>query len=574
MRTSAHVAIAIACALSFARVGIAQTVRGTVVSESGAAVSGVVLLLVDSAGATARRTLSDERGAFVLAAPAPGRYGLRTLRIGFRPAELGPFVLRAGRDTAVRITLRAAPVSLARVVVTARRGACGARTDSATAAAALWNAVRSALEAQEATASAHRYEMRFVSRERRYDADGTTLRDASRAERQGATQRAFASLSADSLALLGYVTPANLVTSAGVEFRGPDALVLLSERFAHDHCFDVVASSDPEQRLVGLAFRPARSTAPGTRADVRGTLWIDRLTSELRRIEFAYEGLPAEARRIARGRVEYLRLPTGGWIIRDWEIRMPVLRDASVRRQQSLMGPTELVRRVEVDAVHAAGGAVIDVLAGGRMVWTARTARLAGVVRGVAPSPALRVTLTHVEGGSPRHAGVDATGRFVIDSIEPDAHRLLISGDPVDSLGLAADTVRVTPRDGATTSVELRAATPHAAAARLCGRAARDTSERAIVGRVLAASGAPRTDALVRASYLARARIVADRQLVGEMEKGETRTGDGGRLLLCGLPPDRPIELRVTTRDGASVTTSLRLRPERGYEVVELRVGR
>ena len=165
-------------------------------------------------------------------------------------------------------------------------------------------------------------------------------------------------------------------------------------------------------------------------------------------------------------------------------------------------------------------------------------------------------------------------GRFLIDSIEPGAHRLVIAGDPVDSLGLAADTVRATARDGATTEVELRAPDPHAVTARLCGHAVRDTSERAIVGRVLAASGVPRADAVVRASYLARARIVAGSQLVGETEKGEVRTGDAGRFLLCGLPPDRPIELRVTTRDGATSAATLRLRAERGYEMMEVRVGR
>jgi hypothetical protein len=94
------------------------------------------------------------------------------------------------------------------------------------------------------------------------------------------------------------------------------------------------------------------------------------------------------------------------------------------------------------------------------------------------------------------------------------------------------------------------------------------------VGRVLTASGMPRPDALVRVTYLARARIVGGDQIVGDMKKGEARTGDDGRFRICGLPPDRPIELHVTTRDGASADASLRLRPKRGYEALEVRLGR
>jgi hypothetical protein len=71
-------------------------------------------------------------------------------------------------------------------------------------------------------------------------------------------------------------------------------------------------------------FTPARDrTVP----EITGTLWVDRRTSELRQLEFKYVHLPQDVvSSSAGGRVVFLRLPSGVWIIRDWVIRMPLAR--------------------------------------------------------------------------------------------------------------------------------------------------------------------------------------------------------------------------------------------------------
>ena len=66
----------------------AQDLRGTVrESAGGQPISGAVIVLLDSDGATLGRNITNERGEYRLIAPATVRH-VRVLRIGFRPSEL------------------------------------------------------------------------------------------------------------------------------------------------------------------------------------------------------------------------------------------------------------------------------------------------------------------------------------------------------------------------------------------------------------------------------------------------------------------------------------------------------
>jgi hypothetical protein len=61
-------------------------------------------------------------------------------------------------------------------------------------------------------------------------------------------------------------------------YYAPSLEALLSPEFADDHCFRLVAGDD--RRTLGVDFEPTRSRR-GI-ADIRGSLWVDRTTSELR----------------------------------------------------------------------------------------------------------------------------------------------------------------------------------------------------------------------------------------------------------------------------------------------------
>ena len=59
---------------------------------------------------------------------------------------------------------------------------------------------------------------------------------------------------------------------------------------------------------------------------MKGVLWLDERTSELRAVEYGYTRIPdgVDNERIG-GTVEFLKLPSGAWIVHQWQIRMPRL---------------------------------------------------------------------------------------------------------------------------------------------------------------------------------------------------------------------------------------------------------
>lgn len=104
-------------------------------------------------------------------------------------------------------------------------------------------------------------------------------------------------------------------------FYGPDAGLILSERFLRRHCFARLAGSGGATGLAGLRFDPLPTTEL---PDVTGVLWIDPRTHELRHVEYTWTNAPEEARGpAAGGRTEFARLVSGEWMIRRWNIRMP-----------------------------------------------------------------------------------------------------------------------------------------------------------------------------------------------------------------------------------------------------------
>jgi hypothetical protein len=124
----------------------------------------------------------------------------------------------------------------------------------------------------------------------------------------------------------------------GQVFFAPDESILLSDEFLARHCLSIDTHQAADDSLFGVAFAPA----PGRQApDIRGTVWLDRSSHGLRRVEFEYVGLDRATRvRPWGGEVVFASLPSGEWFVSEWGLRLPVMG-----RRASSDPRADLVRR-------------------------------------------------------------------------------------------------------------------------------------------------------------------------------------------------------------------------------------
>jgi hypothetical protein len=392
----------------------AQTVRGIVVDLTQTPVPGVVVQLMSANQGLAARALTNERGEFRLAAPAPGSYRLRTMRIGFRPTLSEVVVIAAGAEVVHTLTLAGVPFSLDTVRVVSRTS-CRVPSDSAAATFAVWEQARTALTAATLTRRAQTVNARIVTFERTLDAgDGRVTREEATA-RAGYTSRAWRALAADSLRKVGYVVADR---SGEMTFYAPDIDVLLSDGFAEDHCFRLV--DDRGRSQVGIAFEPIRSR---TKSDIRGTIWLDRKTTELRTVDFLYTSIHrAMMDANAGGGIAFARLATGAWVITRWDIRMPVIE----RRLGSMGvgGRMAASDETRVREIQVAGGQLAAIIRGADTLWTHPPLAITGIVTDSASGRALADVALSVPG-----TGVtvrsDAAGRFALRGLVPGSYAVM-----------------------------------------------------------------------------------------------------------------------------------------------------
>lgn len=298
----------------------AQAVRGRLVEEvTDVPVVGALLLLQDSAGKRVAQGVSGSEGRFSIKAPAPGAYTLRVLRIGYLPVE-STVRLSAGETLTRTMTLAGAPVALPEITV-AGTATCGDRARKDTLSAALWTQAGTALAITAQTVKSQAYRFQTVLEDRDLDRFGTPS-----APRQvnelSISAWPVRSPSPDTLLTSGFVENIEDLV-VGPTWYGPDAEFLLSDPFFEGHCFWTVPPGlgDPSE-WVGLAFEPG---AKDQRSDIRGTLWLDQASAELRRLDFNYTRLPKWAREVeAGGTLRFAPLPGGGWIVQRWMLRVPV----------------------------------------------------------------------------------------------------------------------------------------------------------------------------------------------------------------------------------------------------------
>ena len=524
----------------------AQQVELRVLEEATRApVAGAIVRLLDQAGVAAQG-LTSESGRLVLRGRGAGAYRLRVDRIGWAGLLTDAFALADGQVLQRELTMASRRVELPPLEVRGK-SRCEKEGQGGPLAAALWDEVGKALIANVMTIRQGGISLHVRSFVRELDLKH-------RAERQWNTAAAltkgppFASLRPSLLADVGFVQQESRDSTT---FAAPDAALLLSEEFVGTHCFKAVPG--PEG-LVGLAFEP---TTGRKVADVRGTLWVDRLSSELRYLEYGYTGLGGTLARIdLGGRVEFRRLPSGAWIVGYWHIRTPRVGVVEIRTRGGipgqfgrLVGFLDLGGRADIAQEGLTNidravitGTVFDSLAQGGM---------AGAV--------VRIS------GFPDSAVTDSSGRYQLLSPGSGDQRIVVS-HPRESLLARGAERNLLLSIGDTVTADFSVAPLASFVKALCGTPPRGRS--GIIGMAWDADGKPALglQALVRWTNSS-----------GGARSEARDISKAGFFAFCDLPPDRtlPVYLMRGTLVAGTASQLVTVRLEWGeFRWVELRATR
>ncbi|HVX39295.1 MAG TPA: carboxypeptidase-like regulatory domain-containing protein, partial [Gemmatimonadaceae bacterium] len=311
----------------------------------------------------------------------------------------------------------------------------------------------------------------------------------------------------------GYI----VTRGATANYYAPDARVLLSPEFANDHCFGIAVGAGARAGWIGATFNPVR----GRRTpDVRGTLWVDTATAELRVLEYQYVNDRALGTIDSLGgRLRFERLPSGDWIVDHWEIRMPTFAHGMwsgyrVVGSDARIASVAAARRGESSIV----GTVYD---------SVHAVPLSGA----------RVALL----GRANAATTDSSGAFRLDSVVPGPAVVTAQHALLDTLGLQGIAREIVVDSGAEARVVL--ATPSYATLwhRACGRgwappAAADTGF--AYGTVTdAVTGARLSGASVAVAWIDPHWIPTDTSRARAW-RVVSKTDSIGTYAVCGLPTD------------------------------------
>lgn len=338
------------------RADIDAPAQGTLVVAERVGDGHVVARAVTGAGGTWQLRLTTETVV------------IRALRIGFAPHVLDTLRLAAGERRELNAVLPVTTVALP-AVRTASDTRCRVRPESASLVASVFHEARTALAASQLISPDGPVRTRVrVTEEVLAPREDEPL-GADHREYVTNALRPYRTAPVDSLLEFGFVTRSlepfgRVKVETAVEYRVPSVDLIVDDRFLTDYCLHLVESSVERSDWIGVGFRPALTRRI---TQLEGTLWIDRRTSELRRMEFGYAGLRgSEARLNPSGWLEFSRLERGLWFVSRWMLRMPALGEWVERSGRTT---TRIVTR-DVPVIRV-NGAVLELAVGARSVFTA-----------------------------------------------------------------------------------------------------------------------------------------------------------------------------------------------------------
>ncbi len=546
-----------------------QTVRGTVVlGDSVTPVPGVVVLATNARGVTVGRTLAGRGGRFSITLPEAGSYSLRALRIGYRPTTVPAIAAARGDTVTVTIVFAGEAVMLTGMNVRDRE-TCRVSADTGLAVARVWEEARKAMLTSQLTADGAPLVAEWIEYDRMLDSTARLVRQQQVRSARHPTTHAFKSAPADALARDGYVTADN----SGTTFYAPDAEVLLSDAFVSGHCFRLAPPPPGAGDLIGVAFQPTRDRRD--KREIEGTLWLDRASAELRTLEFRYTNLPdVVAVTEPGGRVEFVRLADGNWLVSRWSLRMPKVAPRERSSDGGLRKVLVASSSIIVRGVQVTGGEVSRVMRGDSLLYRAAGPGVAiQLTSGDTLVPVRHATLT-LEGTDYR-AVADGSGVIRLSPVLAGRYRARVSTPLMDSLAIPpAERDVETHADARVDTIALP--TGRDVVSHNCPRDSVSRGEGMLHGRVLDEGARPLALAAVVVKWQ------GDYVLVGGETDGHfgyrekmlgALTDDAGQWRVCGVPTSTRLSLRVETDSGSDVRI-VRLADDQPFGAVDLVVRR
>jgi hypothetical protein len=524
----------------------AQVVRGVVTERATTTpLDGVLLSVVDARDSIVVQALSNDGGGFEIRLPGAGTYTLDVKRIGVRRVRLAPFAIADGETKRLDIAVEPLPTVLSSVNITGRTS-CVRNPQTNAKTAALWEDARAALTAavisRPLTTGAADSVIRF---ERKLDVQTWRVLYETRRKVSTTMDRPFRSLPAEVLSIGGYVT---VNQDGSTDYYAPDAEVLLSDTFLADHCFRIQPGTFEHFGQVGLGFEPIpQRKIP----DVKGVLWMDAKTNELRTLEFNYSWLPNDTRPIDYGgTVSFFRMPGGRWIVRNWRIRMP-----EFGHQRNVPGSFPARSgRLSVVRISEEGGAVpLSTLLNqtghvqGRVVFDTVSNR---------PIPGITVALEG-SGDSTRTA---MDGTFDLPFVQPGSYTVVLRHAALDSLGVRPLGEVIDVAAGKSTTLALRFPSNDELALRMCGVAV--NLERQSVIRFIVVDRATGKSLAKAPALFSRVPLGTDgRPVVDSISAYDVTLDDGGGVLVCGLRGDEIVRIEAPPNAANLWGENIRPRP-------------
>ncbi|MGH7502300.1 MAG: carboxypeptidase regulatory-like domain-containing protein [Longimicrobiales bacterium] len=447
-----------------------QILRGRVLDgTTRGPLSGAHVLLLDAMGARAGRALTRDDGTFTINARTAGSYTVRVELIGRRTLDAAGVQLTENETRELVLELTPEPIQLSGLEVEAEQQ-CEVRPTAGKLTHTVWEEARKALELEAAVRAEGLYRFSIQRYERETDVSRRHIVSQHVEHINRFTGDPFAVRDIDLLIDQGFFEVRDGVNL----LYGPNADVLLADRFLDSHCFFLRRDKDhPAQ--IGLAFEPVR----GRRVpDIEGTLWLEEASAQLRSLEFAFVRLPSNVARGPKGgHAEFHRLPNGAFIIREWAIHSPL-----VRLERSGVGEFA-VQEPRLYGFHEEGAEVLSIAdRSGTTVGEARLAEITGVVWDStvnAPLAGANVYLVGTNVG----ATTGANGRYRIPNIGPGTYEISFRHERTERYAFIADPVQVQLARG--DAIEVDFAIPSRVAPTLTFEEAARLDSIASVGRSL-----------------------------------------------------------------------------------------